>query len=129
MIIRHLTPVPGSNEWQPDTAVREGPYPGATVETYLEVCEDAGAFGHIVADLDDDQRADLGIEDLRGRIRREIGTLVAFPMPAGPCVSYELVELEEDEGEGEEPADEPDESMDGDAESALASVYGADEDW
>ena len=98
MKIRLLSRAPcGWPEWQWSEVVDAEVPDGATVRDYVEVAHDASEATHVgvylVSALDPREAASLGIEDIRGRIHRQIGELVAWVPLDGP-VAYELVEEE-----------------------------------
>ena len=95
MKIRTLSRCPGTpGEWQWTEAHDADAPDGATVEDYVEAKHDGCADTHVgvylVSALDPREAASIGVEDIRGRIHRQIGQLVAWVPLDGP-VTYELV--------------------------------------
>ena len=96
MKIRTLSRCPSCpSEWQWTEAVDADAPEGSTVAEYVETMHDGCADTHVgvylVATLDPREAASLGVEDIRCRIHRQRGQLVAWVPLDGP-VAYELVE-------------------------------------
>lgn len=98
LMIRTLFRCPNTpSEWQWTEAVDADAPDGASVEDYVEVHNDSTDETHVgvylVGRLNEIERHSLGIEDIRGRIHRQVGSLVAWVLRDG-TVAYELVSEE-----------------------------------
>ena len=89
---RILSRCPGSpSEWQWTEACDADAPDGATVADYVEVHNDSTAETHLGVVIVGTPEADaLAVEDIRGSIHRQAGTLVAW-VPRDGEVRYELV--------------------------------------
>lgn len=95
MLIRALSRCPNNpSEWQWTEAVDADAPDGASVEDYVEVHNDSTDETHVgvylVSAMSDSEREEIGLEDIRGRIHRQVGSLVAWVRRDGTVV-YELV--------------------------------------
>ena len=91
MKIRTLTET-AIGEWQWTEAVDADAPDGATVAEYVEVMHDSTAETHLGVVVVGSPESDaMAVPDIRVRIHRHIGTLVAW-VPRDGRVRYELVE-------------------------------------
>ena len=55
-----------------------------SVQMYLEFAADQDPTGYALDGIDAEYMAELGIEDIRGRVQNQRGTIIAYPQLYGP---------------------------------------------